>query len=342
MKDTRRPWRIAVVVAATSAALLASACSENDSDDPDAVRIEPLSRIDSPDTTTTPAGVVTASPFGLHSTTFDADTRSVVALSDDATSLLVFSATDDPAAAPREVQLPGAAAAVTGIGDGRVLLPLDRSLVEVDLRTASVDAMAVDANLLSAVVLPDGRFATGDDSGTIHVLDANGQESQTISGLSSVDALASTEYGLSALDRHQTSLTEVKVDDESLGLALRAGEGAAELDTDRFGRILVTDAVGREFLVYSSEDLLLRQRFPVDAQPWAVAYDDKSDVVWISLPEVNEVVGYTLETGIPVEVDRFPTVRQPDSIAVDADTGDLFVGSAAGNGLQRISVSEGR
>ncbi|NIL78769.1 MULTISPECIES: hypothetical protein [Rhodococcus] len=346
MEHTQSPRRIALVMAAASAVLLATACSSDSSDEPDAVNLEPVTRVDSPDTAVPPIGVVTDSPSGLHSTTFDADTRSVVALSDDLMSLVVFTAPDGQIAdqPPREISLPGAAAGIADAGDGRLLLPMDRSLVEVDLRTSDIDSIPIDANLTSAARLDDGRFAAGDDGGTIHVVDPDGDRSQveTVGGLTSVDALASTQYGVTALDRHQTSLTEVKVDDGSLGLALRAGEGAAHLDTDRFGRILVTDTVGRELLVYSSEDLLLRQRFPVDAQPWAVAYDDKSDVVWISLPGDNEVVGYTLDTGIPVEVARFPTVRQPDSIAVDSDTGDLFVGSATGNGLQRISVAEGR
>ncbi|WP_072801842.1 YncE family protein [Rhodococcoides yunnanense] len=343
MREARTPWRMVGVVAATTAILMAAGCSDDSSDDTDTVSVEPLTGIDSPVAATAPAGTITDSPSGMHSTTFDADTRSVVALADDYSSLLVFpvDATSD-SVVPRVIELPGAATSIADGRDGTVLLPTDKALLEVDLRTSGVDSIAVDARLLSAVELPDGQLAAGDDRGTVHVLGSDGSESHTISGLTSVDSLASTQYGLTALDRHQTSLTEVKVDDDSLGLALRAGEGAAELDTDRFGRVLVTDAAGEELLVYSSESLLLRQRFPVGAQPWAVAYDDNSDVVWISLPATNEVVGYTLDTGIPVEVSRFPTVRQPDSIAVDSDTGDLYIGSATGDGLQRISVPGGQ
>jgi phosphohistidine swiveling domain-containing protein len=59
----------------------------------------------------------------------------------------------------------------------------------------------------------------------------------------------------------------------------------------------------------------------------------------VTLPASNEVVGYTLDTGIPVEAERLATVRQPNSVAVDADTGDLYVGSATGDGLQRIPAA---
>lgn len=342
MNYRQSPWRVLVAVASAASILLVAGCSDDSSDAPETVSLEPLSNIESPETSTPPSGSVVASPTGLHSITFERTTRTVVGLEDDSRTLVVFDAARADGA-PRSIALPDAAADVVAVGDGTVLLPMDGSLGHADLRSseaAPVDTTPVDGNLLSAAVLPDGRFAAGDDHGLVHIVDPATNESQTIEGLSSVDALAATEHGLAALDRHQTSLTQVDVEDGSLGLALRAGTGAARLDTDRFGRILVTDAAGSELLVYSSDDLLLRQRFPVGAQPWGVTYDDKSDVVWVSTPADNEVVGYTLDTGIPVEKGRFSTVRQPDSIAVDSETGDLFVGSASGEGLQRIPVGD--
>nr|WP_296767186.1 hypothetical protein [Rhodococcus sp. (in: high G+C Gram-positive bacteria)] len=333
MNERPSPWRIAVVVA--TAALLAAGCSDKSSDEPESVDLEPLSQIESPDPAAPPSGSVTVSPSGLHSTTYDSASRSVVALDDGGAALVVFDA-DRDGSAPRTVALPGPAADVVPVGDGTVLLPMDQQLARVDIRSSKVDTTPVDGTLLSAAVLDDGRFAVGDERGVVHILDPATNESQTIDGLSSVGALAATQFGLAALDRHQTSLTKIDLDSNKLGLALRAGTGAARVATDDYGRILVTDAAGGQLLVYSSDDLLLRQRFPVGAQPWAVTYDDKSNVVWVSTPADNEVVGYTLDTGIPVESGRFTTVKQPDSIVVDSDTGDLFVGSATGDGLQRI------
>ncbi len=53
----------------------------------------------------------------------------------------------------------------------------------------------------------------------------------------------------------------------------------------------------------------------------------------------NKVVGYDLSTGVPVEKNRFDTVRQPNSVTVDTATGTLVVGSATGDGLQRIPLA---
>jgi hypothetical protein len=109
---------------------------------------------------------------------------------------------------------------------------------------------------------------------------------------------------------------------------------------DHFGRRLVTDTDGAELLVYTADPLVLHQRFPVGSSPYALAYDQRSETVWVTLTGSNEVVGYELSTGIPVEVGRYPTVRQPNSATVDARTGDLFVGSATGDGLQRIGADQ--
>lgn len=347
MEDRPAPRRMFVVVASVSVCLLAVGCSgDTETDGFDPASLQPLGGIDSPDISAPPSGSIVSPPSSLHFTTFDATTRSVVALADDSRSMQVFDA-DQADAAPRVIRLPAAAADIVGVGDGSVLLPMQDQLARVDLRSSSdgddeqiIDIIEVDGNLLSAAMLNDGRIAVGDDRGSIHMIDPATNESQIVDGLTSVDALAVTKFGVAALDRRQTSLTQVDVDAESLSFALRAGSGAARVATDDYGRILVTDAAGSELLVYSSDDLLLRQRFPVGAQPWAVTYDDVSNVVWVSTPGTNEVVGYTLETGIPVESGRFSTVRQPDSIAVDSETGTLFVGSAAGSGLQRISIED--
>jgi hypothetical protein len=58
--------------------------------------------------------------------------------------------------------------------------------------------------------------------------------------------------------------------------------------------------------------------------------------VWITLTERNEVVGFDVAGGEPVEKHRFATVRQPDSVAVDPGSGRVFVASGDGRGMQVI------
>lgn len=58
--------------------------------------------------------------------------------------------------------------------------------------------------------------------------------------------------------------------------------------------------------------------------------------MWVTRTATNEVVGYALNTGIPEQRKLYPTVRQPNAIAVDAKTGTLYVQSATGAGIQAI------
>ncbi|OZF30960.1 hypothetical protein CH294_22140 [Rhodococcus sp. 14-2483-1-1] len=330
-----RTVRAAVASAlAVVTVLSVSGCSSDD-ENSDEISVEPLPPAQSPATAVTPAGIVT--DFApVSALTFDPVTRTLVALTDSSTSVSLVGT--DAAAQTRVIDLGSVGAELVAGRDSTVLVPLNGSVARIDVADGQRTDLAVESSALSAADLPDGTTAVGDDTGTIRVLDASGQVTRTVSGgsVTSADALASTPKGVSVLDRRQTSVTDLNLDDGTLGVALRAGEGAAEMTSDEFGRLLVTDSTGTELLVFTSHDLLMRQRFPVGSKPWAIAYDEQSGVAWVTLPALNEVVGYTLDTGIPVETERLATVRQPDSIAVDDNTGDLYIGSATGDGLQRI------
>jgi hypothetical protein len=59
-------------------------------------------------------------------------------------------------------------------------------------------------------------------------------------------------------------------------------------------------------------------------------------LAWVSQTAANIVIGYDLSTGIPLEKARYPTVRQPDTLAFDDGAGTLYVLSGAGGGVQII------
>lgn len=318
------------------AMLLLAGCSSEKSGD-DLQTIEPATAAVSPGTTT-PAGTVQNLGRSIDALVFDPTTRTTAVLTDDGTRLLLLS---EGSAEPRDVALDGRAAQLTLAAEGRVLLPMDGRVQIVDTASGEKSSVSVDGDARSALFLADGKLAVGLGSGRIQVLDASGAATETISGLASVDALALTKGDLSALDRRQTSVTEVDVDGDSLGMALRAGEGATQLATDEHGRILVTDTAGDELLVFTTGPLIMRQRYPVPDAPYGVAYDDRTGLVWVTVTGTNTVIGYDISTGIPVEKGRYATVRQPNSVAVDTATGTLLIGSATGDGLQRIPLAAG-
>lgn len=321
-----------------AAALLITGCSSKDNGD-NLITIDPATAAISPAMSNSPAGVVHPYPGQIASVSVDPATGSAVVVSQNPQRIVVVAPADlraDSAPTGREITVDGDVHGVSIGAPGTALLALDRRVVELALDSGEQTSIAVDGRANTAAELPDGRIAIGTDDGSIHVVDSAGNQSETVTGLASTDALAVTGNELSALDRRQTSLTSIDLDADKLGVALRAGEGAAQLTTDRFGRILVTDTTGDELLVFTADPLLMHQRYPVGAAPYAVAYDETADRVWVTLTGTNEVVGYDLSSGIPVETARFQTVRQPNSLAVDNATGNLIVGSATGDGLQVI------
>jgi sugar lactone lactonase YvrE len=70
--------------------------------------------------------------------------------------------------------------------------------------------------------------------------------------------------------------------------------------------------------------------------PYGLALDQTRRVLYVTLTASNELESFRL-TGTTVVPDRvWPTVRQPDAVAVDPATGRVFVASRTGGGLELI------
>ncbi|WP_280339322.1 YncE family protein [Nocardia neocaledoniensis] len=327
---------VASALFGAAALVMLTGCAGGD-DGPDVPTREPATAAASPATTAAPAGRVV--PLAATKALLaERESGRVAALDAAGTALTLI----DPAApeSARTVTLPAPGAALAQGGAGEILVAAPGRVLRVDVATGAVTETAVEGDVHTVQTRSDGNLVVGTADGTVRELRADGSTVRTVTGLVSADALALTGDHITVLDREQTAV--VGVGDDALGLMLRAGDGATNAIADTQGRILVTDTAGGELLVYTAGPLVLRQRFPVSSSPYALAYDSRSNTVWVSCTQSNEVVGFDLSTGIGVEVGRFPTVRQPDAVTVDERTGDLFVASAAGEGLQRIGAQERR
>ncbi len=68
-----------------------------------------------------------------------------------------------------------------------------------------------------------------------------------------------------------------------------------------------------------------------------MAYDPTRDRLWITLTARNQVVGLDLAAGDRArEIARLSTVGQPNTVAVDSDTGRVFVAGRADGSLLLI------
>lgn len=331
----RRGWTRSALAAVAAVTLLAG-CSSQDDVSHKPTR-EPATPAAAPAVAATPAGEVSPST-PISALLVEPATGVLVVATDDGKSLRLIDRGATPAA-ERTVTLPAAAAALAPGKPGEILIPVPQRVLRLDVASGTLTEIPVDGDARAVAKRPDGGLVVGLAEGRVLILAADGSLTQTVKGLVSVDAVVAAGEEIIALDPHQTLVTELDLGDNRPGLTLRTGDGATNMIGDHFGRVLVTDTAGNELLVYTADPLVLHQRFPVGSSPYALAYDQRSETVWVTLTSTNEVVGYDLSTGIPEEVGRFPTVRQPNTVTID-NRGDMFVGSATGDGLQRIGADQ--
>jgi hypothetical protein len=300
----------------------------------------------SPETTTAPEGVVLGTDAGVPvgdvtALTTDPDTGVLAVAARDPDQVLLYDleTLDAPGREPTTVvELPGPA---------EQLAVLQNTLV----------ATVPSANVLARISLPDGELHTtsvpGRPTGVasfgdrllvslregkgIGVVEDDHVVSTIKGGLNSADDVVVVDGHTIVLDRLRSAVFTVDVDGQDIGEGLRAGQGAANIVADAFGRVFTTDTRRSAVLAFSTDPLLLRQLYPVPGGAYALAYDAQRHLLWVTLPARNEVVGFDVRGGEPVEKHRYPTLRQPNSITVEERTSRVVIGSAAGEGIQVIA-----
>ncbi|MCG5432757.1 hypothetical protein LV457_10710 [Mycobacterium sp. MYCO198283] len=317
-----------------------TACGPTGEEPPPAT-ITPATAVASPPAPGRPAGEIRPVDGAVTALIFDPATGSAVALSAaPAPALTVLPAAGGPA---RRIPVPPSANTLTGDGRGVAYLPARGGYHRVDLRSAAVTTVAVegqrDTDFTAVAHRADGRLVLGSADGAVFTMSSETQVAERLPIFARVDALATVGNTTVVLDRAQTSVTTIDAEGRGAEQALRAGEGATTLVADPAGRVLVADTRGEELLVFGTDPLVMRQRYPVSGGPYGLA--GSAGLAWVSRTAVNDVVGYDLSTGIPVERARYPAVQQPNSMAFDDATGTLYVASATGAGVQVIANATG-
>ena len=326
--------------------------------DPGPATIEPAGAATSPPPDRPPAGDVLALTGQPTAALFDPTTSSLAVFTPGADPQAPGTLTIiGPAGAARPVALPAGTTAIAGDGKGAVYATTRGGFVTVDLATGGLAATTIDghdATDFTAVARRvDGRLLVGSAAGAVYVLadqTSSGQTGSDQTGsnqtrvtaettiFSRVDAIVTEGETAVVLDRAQTSVTALN-QQGAVQQALRAGLGATTIAADPAGRVLVTDTRGGQLLVFSVDPLIQRQGYPIGESPYAIA--SSNTLVWVSQTAINSVAGYDLGTGIPVEKVRYPTVRQPNSLAFDEVSGTLYVVSGSGDGIQVIRDAAG-
>ncbi len=261
-------------------------------------------------------------------------------------SVAVFGADQVP---PRVIDLRANATAMTGDDHGTIYLAVRGGYLMVHLAANEAEVTeqvrvtdAANTDFTAIARRADGKLVLGSADGAVYTLASAASGTATVDTrnkiFARVDALVTQGNTTVVLDRGQTSVTTIGADG-GVEQALRAGEGATTLAADPQGRILVADTRGGQLLVYGVDPLILRQAYPVRQAPYGLA--GSRELAWISQTASNVVIGYDLSTGIPVEKVRYPTVQQPNTLAIDEASDTLYVVSGSGAGVQVIGHAAG-
>ncbi|MGF1471498.1 MAG: YncE family protein [Rubrobacteraceae bacterium] len=223
---------------------------------------------------------------------------------------------------------------------GPVLVPAERADVLAQIGLPGGETLSttpVGDFPHDAAAAPNGRiFVLDEQASTISVVE-DGDVIETLQTLSFPGGTAATPDGLIGVVAVRGLGFEV-FDSESLESLGRidAGEGPTHVVVGPDGRFYVADTRGDAILVYEAEPELERvARIPLEGgAPYGLAVDLERGHLWVTLTGDNTVVQYDISGDEPEELDRYPTARQPNTVAVDPASGRVFIGCRTANGLQ--------
>lgn len=233
-----------------------------------------------------------------------------------------------------EVPLPGTVRHLQlAAAGGPVLVPVEGSgrLFRVGLPGGAVLGDApTGAGPHDATAAANGRVFVADEAGgSVTVLDGD-RVVATLAGPAQPGGIAAAGNLVGVIDVRGSTLTVRDAESGTDVATVPAGNGPTHLVADRRGRFIVTDTRGDALLIYElTPQVRMVNRVPLPGRPYGIAYDSVRDRLWVTLTERNELVGFDLASGTPVEVARLPTVGQANSVAVDSATGRVFVAGVA-------------
>lgn len=246
-------------------------------------------------------------------------------------------------------------------GQVTMRVPLPGHLRHLQLATPGGPVLVPDesSNSLLTVSLPDGAVrstvhtgvsphdATAAANGTVFVANEAGSSVVAVRGDTVVHTFTDVVQpaGLAAVgtlvglvDVRQNVLHVYDANSLSSLATLPAGAGPTHVEADRRGQLLVIDTRGNAVLRYTLTPTPRQlDRLALPGTPYGVTYDPVRDRLWVTLTALNQLVGIDLADGSPRVVTRIPTVRQPNTVAVDDTTGELFVTGTDTGVLELIS-----
>ena len=268
----------------------------------------------------------------------DTATRIVAVAKRDPNELVLLNA--DTGQIVNRVPLPGVVRHLQlANAGGPVLVPVESvgALVRVELPSGRLVTQLLADTAHDAAQADNGMvFVSNEHSGTVTVLrglDVVKVFADTVQPA----GLANTGASMGLIDVRKNDLTVYNTHDLTIVGSTPGGDGPTHLVADTHGRLIAADTRGDKVRVF--DPLPTPHEVGEVAQPggpYGIAYDPTRDLLWVASSGTNEVVGYDMSQPTPREVKRLPTVQNPYTLGVDANTGRLFIAGVTGGVVQVV------
>ena len=240
----------------------------------------------------------------------------------------------------RRVELPESARHLDLAGPGGpVLVPAEGSdsLVQVSLPDGKITSETPVGDFPHAVAaVPNGRIFVVNEKDSTASIVKEGREIKEIQTPFKPGGVALTDDGQVGVVGVRGLTLEVFDADtlESLG-SMDAGEGPTHVKAGPENHFYVTDTRGDAVLIYGARPNPMRlDRVSLPGSPYGIAIDPRRNQLWVTLTAEQRVVQFALQGRTLREIARYPTVRQPNTVAVDPASGRVFVTGKTDGQLQ--------
>ncbi len=291
----------------------------------------------SPEVEETPPGQIVEVGEGPEGVTFDPQTGLVAVGTREPGELVLV---DGVSGEERErVRIPSAPRHLSlAEPGGPVLVPAEdaNALVEVSLPDGDTRITEVGENPHDVAFLDDRIYVGDEFSSTLSVVE-EGRLVREVpvdvqpGGVIELD----DQVGIVSVRAYTLELFSLEEDLQAQG-SQNAGLGPTHVVRDDEGRLFITDTRGDAIMVYETEPRLkFVGRLELPGSPYGIAIDRERGRVWVTLTGRNEVVELNAADQ-PEVLRRFPTVRQPNTLAVSPGGGRLFIASRTDGTLQLL------
>lgn len=240
----------------------------------------------------------------------------------------------------RTVPVPGAARHLQlAAPGGPVLVPGEDSdvLAQVTLPNGEVTAETKVGRQPHDAAAVDGRIFVADEIGGTTSVIEDGAVVRAFPEPVQPGGVVVTGGRVGVIDVRGNTLSVYDTAGTRRFGSVEAGDGPTHAVADDRGRVVVADTRGNALRIFRLDPPELVEEVALPGTPYGLAVDPERGILWVTLTATNRLVGFRLTEGPPEQVANLPTVRQPNTVAVDSVTGRVFVASATDGTLQIIT-----